>query len=506
MTLPAWLDPLYEAEEMRAVDAWAIEEQGVPSLDLMERAGIGLARAAATLAGPGPVCVVVGGGNNGGDGLVVARLLREEGRHVRVLAPSSLDDLDGDPGANLAVLPGDPPEPFDPSALDGAGVVVDALLGTGFSGEVREPLASAIAAINDQSAPVVACDVPSGLDASTGEVAGEAVRATATVTFHGPKVGLYVAPGAHHSGEVEVVEIGVPRGAPAPARAGLIAERVLDGYPRRTREGSKFTSGTVLVAGGARGLAGAPAMAAMAAQRAGAGYVQVAVPAPAEATLSLRLLEAMTRGLPDRDGAHTPEGVEELAAMAERAGAVVLGPGLGRAEPAVAFAREAARSLDVALLIDADGLNAHAGELESLRDRTAPTVLTPHAGELGRLLDRDSSEVGEHRLACAREAAERSGAVVLLKGDDTIVAAPGGPVAVSPGATPALATAGTGDVLSGLIGALLAKGMDAFEAAALGTLAHVRAGFAAAERHGADHVIAGDVIEALPEGLRARGH
>ena len=489
---------------MRVVDAWAIEEQGVPSLDLMERAGIGLARAAVGVARPGPVCVMVGRGNNGGDGLVVARLLREEGREVRVLAAAPLDDLGGDVLANLDRLPGDPPELFEPAALDAAGVVVDALLGTGFSGEVREPIASAIAAINARDAPVVACDVPSGVDASTGEVAGVAVRATLTATFQGAKVGLHVAPGAHHAGEVEVVEIGIPRGAPAPSRAGLIAERVLRGYPRRTREGSKFTSGTVVVAGGARGLTGAPTMAAKAAQRAGAGYVQVAVPASAETVVELRLLEAMTRGLPDEDGAHCAGGVEALGELAQRADAVVLGPGLGRTEGAVAFSREAARTLATPLLIDADGLNAHAGDLEVLRGRRASTVLTPHAGELGRLLDRSSDAVASHRLAAAREAAERSGAVVLLKGDDTIVAAPGGPVAISPGATPALATAGTGDVLSGLIGALLAKGMDAFEAAALGTLAHVRAGFAAAERHGADHVIAGDVIEALPAGLALR--
>ena len=300
-----------------------------------------------------------------------------------------------------------------------------------------------------------------------------------------------------------MVEIGVPRGAPAPAAAGLISERVLGLYPRRRSEGSKFTSGVVVVAGGARGLTGAPTMAALAAQRAGAGYVQVAVPASAEQTvLELRLLEAMTKGLPDdADGFHTPAGVEPLAEMAERAGAVVLGPGLGRSEGAVAFAREAAGRLDQPLLIDADGLNAHAGALESLRSRTAPTVLTPHEGELGRLLGATRTRWAAHRLACAREAAERSGAVVLLKGDDTIVAAPGGPVAVSPGGTPALATAGTGDVLSGLIGALLAKGLGPFEAASLGALAHVRAGFAAAERHGADHVIAGDVIDALPAGL-----
>jgi NAD(P)H-hydrate epimerase len=499
--LPAWLDPLYESSEMRAVDAWAIEEQAVPSLDLMEMAGLALARATVRVAGEGPIRVVVGKGNNGGDGLVAARHLREEGRRVDVLAVGSLEDLRGDPLENLQRLPGEPPEPFDVAGLAGSGVVVDALLGTGFSGEPREPVAGAIAALNEQAAPVVACDVPSGVDAATGEVAGAAVAAAVTVTFHGPKIGLYVAPGAFCAGEVEVAGIGVPRGAPAPETAGLIAERVIDLFPPRPRGGSKFTSGTVVVAGGARGLTGAPAMAALAAQRAGAGYVQAAVPRPAAKVLEVKLLEGMAHGLPHVKGAHCPKGLKALDELAERAGAVVLGPGLGRSKPAVAFARQAASSLAVPLLIDADGLNAHAGELERLRARSAPTVLTPHAGELGRLLEIPSADVDAQRLACARDAAERSEAVVLLKGDDTLVAAPGGRVAISPGGTPALATAGTGDVLSGLIGALLAKGMDPFEAAALGTLVHVRAGKAAAARHGANHVIAGDVIECLSAGF-----
>jgi ADP-dependent NAD(P)H-hydrate dehydratase / NAD(P)H-hydrate epimerase len=212
----------------------------------------------------------------------------------------------------------------------------------------------------------------------------------------------------------------------------------------------------------------------------------------------------MSRGLPDEDGAHTPQGADEVEELSERAGAVVLGPGIGRSDGALEFAREVARRVEAPLLIDADGLNALAGRLDTLRGREAATVLTPHAGELSRLLDTDSDDIGRHRLERAREAAELSGAVVVLKGDDTLVAVPGGPVAVSPGGTPALATAGTGDVLSGLIGALLAKGMPPFEAAALGVLAHVRAGLAAAERFGADHVMAGDVIDALPAGLAAR--
>ena len=501
MSLPSWLDPLFDAREMRSADAWAIEQQGVPSLDLMERAGAGLARAAARLSRGGRVVILVGKGNNGGDGLVVARLLREEGRAVDVIAAAPLGDLKGDAAANLERLPGDPPREWDGRALGEAGVVVDALLGTGFSGVPREPLAGAIAAINSQGAPVLACDVPSGVDAATGEVAGQAVRATATATFHGPKIGLHVAPGAHHTGEMEVVEIGIPRGAPGAAGAGLIADRVLDLVPSRPRDGSKFSSGTVVVAGGCAGLTGAPTMAALAAMRAGAGYVQLAVPASTEAVFEVKLTESMTHALPESDGAHVAEGAESVAELAQRAGAIVLGPGIGRSDGAFAFAREVARRVAAPLVIDADGLNAHAGELEALRARPGPTVLTPHAGELARLLGTDSEDVAAHRLACARAAAERSGCVVLLKGDDTIVALPGGPVAVSRGATPALATAGTGDVLSGVIAAFMAKGLGPFEAAAAGTQAHARAGREAAARHGADHTIASDVIDALPVAL-----
>lgn len=502
--LPDWLDPLYDAAQMRAADEWAIEEEGVPSIDLMERASLGLARLTARLARPGlPIRVVIGAGDNGGDGLAAARLLREEGRAVDVLAVAPLDGLSGDALANLERLPGDPPQPFDARRLDGSGAVVDAMLGTGFEGEPREPVAAAIAAVNAQDAPVVACDVPSGVDASTGQVVTAAVRAAATVTFHGSKIGLHVAPGAMHAGVVEIVEIGIPRGGPSPTTAGLISERLLDRFPRRERFGSKFDSGVVAIAGGSRELAGAPTLAALAAARAGAGYVRVGVPHSARPALASRLLEQMAHGLPEVDGALTPDGVEPFLDLATRAGAVVLGPGMGRGDSAHAFAREVAARFEAALLIDADGLNAHVGALEALRERRGPTVLTPHAGELGRLLECASGDVDARRLACAREAAERSGAVVLLKGDDTVVAAPGGPVAVNPGATPALATAGTGDVLSGLIGALLAKGMAPFDAAALGALAHARAGRAAAGRRGADHVIAGDVVDALPDGLRA---
>jgi NAD(P)H-hydrate epimerase len=467
----------------------------------MERAGIGLARVVTSVAKPGPIRIVVGKGNNGGDGLVVARLLREEGREVDVLATGDMSELEGDARANLERLPGPAPEPFDAGRLAGSGAIVDAMLGTGFEGSPREPVKSAIEAINSQrDTPVLACDISSGVNAGTGEIEGQAVEADATASFHGAKIGLYVAPGKFHAGEAHIVAIGVPRGAPEPTKAGLISGRVLDLVPHRPIDGSKFKSGVVVIAGGSKGLTGAPTMVALAAQRTGAGYVQVAVPESAEQALELRLLEAMTRGMPEHGGMHTEQGAEQVAEMAARAGAVVLGPGLGKGDDPGAFARRLAQLTDKPLLIDADGLNAFAGALETLAERAAPTVLTPHAGELGRLLEVESSEIERRRLHHAREAAERSGCVVVLKGDDSIVAQPGGePTAISPGATPALATAGTGDVLSGVIGALLSKGLSAFEAAAAGVLVHGHAGIEAARRiGGADHVVAGDVIDAIP--------
>ncbi len=504
MSWAPWLQPLPDAELMRATDRWAIDERGVPSLDLMERAGEGLARVTAERAPAGRVVVVCGKGNNGGDGLVVARLLRAAGRDVDVLLTADPGELTGDPAANLERLPGDRPRRFDAAALDGAAVIVDALLGTGFSGSAREPAAGAIEAMNDAGAPVVAADVPSGVDASTGAVEGPAVRAVATATFHQAKPGLWIAPGKQHAGDVVVVEIGMPEGGPGPAAAGLIEPGVLDGIPRRETDATKFSSGNVVVVGGSAGLTGAPSMAALAAMRTGAGYVTVATAASAQPAFSVRLLEAMTRGLPEEDGALVEASLEPALAALERATAAVLGPGLGRADATQAFARGLAAQAEVPLVIDADGLNAFAGRLEELAGRDAPTVLTPHAGELGRLLDLDSDAIAAARLEHARAAAGRAQAVVVLKGDDTIVALPDGRVAVSPGGAPALATAGTGDVLSGVIGALLAKGMGAPEAAAAGVLAHLRAGRIAAEPHGPDTAIASDVIAALPAALARR--
>ncbi|HEX2410817.1 MAG TPA: NAD(P)H-hydrate dehydratase [Solirubrobacteraceae bacterium] len=502
MTLPGWLEPLFDAEGMRATDRWAIEERGMPSLDLMERAGEGLAAVIARQAPGGRVAIVCGKGNNGGDGLVAARLLRQAGRAVDVLAVWPPDTLRGDAAEQLQRLPGEPPVAFDGARLEGVSVVVDALLGTGSTGEPRGEAAEAIQAMTAADVPVVAADIPSGVDASTGEMPGVAVRAAATATFHAAKIGLWIHPGKAHAGQVEVVDIGIPPGGPAPPPIGLLTRAVLGEVPRRGIDSTKFSSGAVDVLGGSSGLTGAPTMTAMAAIRAGAGYVTVLAPASLQNAFSLRLLEAMTAGLPEEDGSLTPAAVEPALERLRRAAAAALGPGLGREPGARAFARELVSRIGVPLVIDADGLNALAeGFPRDLPDRRAPTVLTPHAGELGRLLAIESDEIGRRRLAHARGASERAGAIVVLKGDDTLIAHPGGTVAVSPGGAPALATAGTGDVLSGVIGAMLAKNLRAFTAVCAAVFLHLRAGQLAAAPHGPDGVIASDVIAALPAAL-----
>jgi ADP-dependent NAD(P)H-hydrate dehydratase / NAD(P)H-hydrate epimerase len=504
--MESWLRGLYDAEGMRSVDRWAIEDQGVDSLELMENAGRAVAEAVARLAPEDPVRVVCGKGNNGGDGLVAARLLRELGYEAEVLLLWPADELSDDAGANLERLDGGITQTDDlKGLLSGSGAIVDAIFGTGFSGAPREPAKAAIEAINECGAPVVACDIASGVDAASGEVAGAVVDCEVTVTFHGAKVGHYVAPGKWATGELVVAPIGIPPGAPEPEAAGVIEPHVLDYLPRRGAQSTKFSSGQVTIAGGSRGLTGAVRMSSTAAIRAGAGYATVAVPADLEPVFEAAEVEVMSRGIPGPEGRLGTPGIEAILAAFEKAAAAVFGPGLGRDEDSLALARAVVPRIEAPLVVDADGLNAFAGSLAYLASREAPTVLTPHAGELGRLLKRGSAEIGEHRLAAATEAASRSGAVVVLKGDDTIVT-DGERIAINAVAAPALATAGSGDVLSGMTAALLARGLEPFEAACAAVLAHARAGQEAARRIGlAESVIATDVIAAIPAGLRSAG-
>jgi len=441
-------EPLYTAEEMLAAEA------GHDVDELMERAGRAVAEFVLEEWDENEsITIVCGGGNNGGDGRVAARVLREEERDVRIV-DAKPDDEEKDLGS--------------------PGVIVDALFGTGFTGKPRPRAARLIEQINAANVDVVAVDLPSGVDASTGEVAGAVVKAVATVTFHREKVGLYVAPGAFSSGEIDVVDIGLADGETSHAK---VTPEILDEIPLRFASDTKYSAGSVLVVGGSPGLTGAACLAARAAFRADAGYVAVAAPRESLPVLESQLLEAVKRPL------------EDVWDAAERARALALGPGLGRSEESKALVRRLLEETDLPAVVDADAL----WELEPFL-RSAPTVLTPHSGELARLLGVESAWVDAHRLEAAHRAIERFDCVVLLKGEGTIVAAPGERVLVCPG-FPSLATAGTGDVLTGVIGSFLAKGMDARLATAAAATAHSEAAAEAPQRAG---LIASDVIEMLP--------
>jgi NAD(P)H-hydrate epimerase len=359
-------------------------------------------------------------------------------------------------------------------------VIVDALFGTGFVGEPRPDAAALIEQMNASPAHVLSVDLPSGVDASTGEVAGAVVDAEATVTFHGRKVGLVVAPGRFHAGTVRVADIGLDA---TETDIRLVGLGILRAVPRRGERDNKYTAGHVLVVGGSPGLTGAPSLTAMAALRADAGYVTLAAPESTLPVFEQRLLEVVKRPLSD-----------DLAELAAKASALAIGPGLGRSDGAHALVRRTLAELRLPAVVDADALFGLEPD-----EWPAPRVLTPHEGELGRLLGRDSSEVAAHRIASVREAAERFGCVVLLKGPDTLVAAPGRGLLVSSLGLSSLATAGTGDVLTGIVGAFLAKGMDAQLAAAAASVAQQRASVEAPQRAG---LVASDLIDALPRVLR----
>ncbi|MGK2954530.1 MAG: NAD(P)H-hydrate dehydratase [Solirubrobacterales bacterium] len=499
-----WLDPVYDAAGMGEADRWAVDEGGAHSLDLMEAAGRGLAESAAASAGTGPIRIVCGKGNNGGDGLVAARYLAESGYAVDVILLAEPELLRPDAMTNYKRLFG--VDIFDGigslARLKGSGAIIDAILGTGFEGEPKEVVAEAISRINEVESTVISCDVPSGVNASTGE-AGLAVKADRTVTFHCLKTGHLVAPGKHLCGPVEVIDIGIPDEAPKGEAASRITSRVLDLLPRRGSESTKFSSGRVSVVGGSKGLTGAVCLAADAAIRAGAGYATVAVPADLEPIFEVKLTEVMSLGCGKSKGYLDSAAKQEILDHLKDASAVVLGSGIGRHKDTAKLVRAVAAKVKAPLVIDADGLGGLDGKLDQVKARKGATVLTPHAGEMGRLLGIDTAVVNAHRLRTAIDLANATGAVVVLKGDDTIVS-DGDRVAINDLAAPGLATAGTGDVLAGVIGGTVARGVEPFTAACAAVYAHTLAGRLAAEEVGSNEgVIATDVINSLPRAMRA---
>jgi len=511
---------LLTAAEMRAVDRATIAA-GTPGELLMERAGTGVAGALERGWGSPlalRVLVLAGGGNNGGDGFVAARVLASRGAHVTVAACAPRDRLQGDARTMLERLQATPVRvefPADEAALaacvaarDTWDFVVDALLGTGAEGEPRGLVAAACAhanALRSAGARVMAVDLPTGVSSDDGQVAAIAVHADLTVTFGFPRRGHYLWPGRAFRGELEVVDIGLvePEKA-ALSPADLATAHALRGLvPAREPRAHKGSVGSALVVGGAPGLTGAVVLAARAAARSGAGYVRVAVPSSLQDLVASQLVGPMVLAFgEDSHRALTTSALPALLEEAGRADAVVLGCGLSRHGNAATLARELVARLERPLVLDADALWALSPAADvlvpALRLAPAPRVLTPHLGEMQRLTGQGATELEARRIDAARGWAQRWGAVVVLKGAPTVVAAPDGRVSVNPTGSPALATAGTGDVLAGSIAALLAQRVPPFDAARLGAFVHGWAGELAEAEIGSPGVLASDVVERLP--------
>jgi NAD(P)H-hydrate epimerase len=514
---------------MALVDRGAVEEIGIPSMVLMENAALGLAEAVAgSFPDASSVAIYCGPGNNGGDGLALARHLAVRGYRVRCLLAFGGRETRGDAASQLAICRSMAPDllrldeigpaqsPSGDRTVDlgealaagrSADLVVDALFGTGLGRPLEGQLAELVEGLNALPVPRLAVDLPSGLNGSRSDLFGPHLVADLTVTFAAPKPAQVFSPAADAVGELVVADLGIPPElldrpwGEEPALHLVVGEEVAAWLSPRQAESHKGTYGHLLVVAGATGKSGAAILAARSAVRSGAGLVTVAVPGPIVQTVDLGSLESMSLALPvgedplGRLGEGAARAILDAAAGKD---ALALGPGLGQGDPVSGEIREAVLACELPLVLDADGLNAFAGRAGELTSRPGPTVLTPHPGELARLLDVETSAVVDDRLAFARRAARETGAVVVLKGHQSLTAAPDGAVHVNPTGNPGMATGGTGDVLTGLLGGLLAQGYEALEAAILGVYLHGLAGDLARDERGERGLAAGDLVEALP--------
>jgi len=510
------------SHEMAALDRRAAEEFGIPTLLLMEAAGRHVAEMAMRIAGGSNrrVLIVAGKGNNGGDGLVAARVLTASGWRVTVVLLARDADVVGDAGVNLqaARRAGVDISNLDSLAAPGlrsllaaADLIVDGLFGTGFRGQVVGLAARAIDAMNTSGRAVLAIDIPSGVQGDTGAVEGPAVRATATVTMGLPKTGLVLPPGAEYTGQVWVASVGHPARLidTAGIRTSLATRGMVnDAIPPRRMDAHKGAFGRVLIIAGAVGYTGAPVLCALGALRAGAGLVTLGVPHAIYPIVASAVIEGMPLPLADHEGALAEGAAEQILDLAKSADVVACGPGLSRLHGPRMVVRRLIAGCERPMVLDADALNNLTGAAPDLRPadlRSArgPVVITPHPGEMARLLEASAENVQRHRIETARVAAERFGATVVLKGARTVVASPDGEAFVIPTGNPAMATGGMGDVLTGAIAALIGQGLTPTAAGWTGAYLHGLAGDLAAAARGPAGILARDLADCLPAALRA---
>ncbi len=510
---------LVTAAEMQQMDGNTIRSFGIPGRVLMETAGRGTARILLKKF-PGlqssSLGILAGRGNNGGDGFVVARCAARQGIAVCVYLLSSTDRVTGDARANLDLLPQlkipvveipDAKSLADhTAAMARHGIWVDAVFGTGLNSDVRGHYREAIDLLNGFNRPVLAVDIPSGINADNGQVCGTSIRAALTATFAYPKIGHTIFPGRQYTGTLEVIDIGIPRhisDAVAPQQHLITREKVAGNLTGRARDAHKGDSGHLLAVAGSTGKTGAAAMTCLAAMRSGAGLVTLGVPASLNTALETMLLEVMTVPLPETDqGALSTLALGPLDKLLTSKRCLTLGPGLGTAAQTGQLVRQLLHSCTIPMVIDADGLNLMAGHDAIFEDLQAPVVLTPHPGEMARLTGYTTTRVQRNRVDCAREFATRTGTILVLKGASTVVALPDGNIHVNLTGNPGMASGGQGDVLTGLIAGLITQGLSPETAAVAGVYLHGAAADTIAAGTPVGY-LASDVIQQIPGELAA---
>ncbi|MDD3879478.1 MAG: NAD(P)H-hydrate dehydratase [Syntrophomonas sp.] len=507
------------AQEMKDIDGRASSEYNIPSLILMENAGIRTVEVVEDLLESSQdkkVLILAGKGNNGGDGLVVARHLINSGAHVDVFLLADSNEMTPDSYTNYRILlqmsqnifPLQVEEDLDRLmlALLSCDMIVDAIYGIGFQGQMNDFDSRIVKMVNWSKAPVVAVDIPSGVEADSGQVHGEAIQASHTVSFALPKIGLLLEPGKDYVGSLSVADISIPAPLLQDKRlkTNLLSEAMIKPWLRpRHPESHKGTYGHVLLIGASQGLTGAIIMAAGAALKSGAGLVTAAVPESQLGVVDGGWMEIMSSPLAENSqGTIALEALPLIEGLLGQASACAIGPGMSRFSEASAILRLVLERAGIPVLIDADGLNALAEDLTVLKDRQVPVVLTPHPGEMARLTGKSIEEIQSKRFAVARDFAQQWGVTLVLKGNKTLIATAAGEIYLNITGNPGMATAGSGDVLCGLIAGLMAQGLRPLDASIAGVYIHGLAGDRAAEIKGQRGLVAGDILHSLPDILQ----
>jgi len=510
---------LVTASEMQEMDRRTIEDFGLPGMVLMENAGQGATR---FLLEQFPnienkrVGLIAGRGNNGGDGYVMARCLKQKGVHVTVYLLAPANRVQGDAAANLKFLrplgvplveiPDQASLSKYQSEMAGFDVWIDAILGTGLKSDVKGYFKTVIEFINSLHKPVFAVDIPSGLNSDTGQVCGACIRARATATFAFAKTGHKIHPGLQHTGALNIVDIGIP---PAiveevmPRQWLLTRERIQSCITPRMPDAHKGRTGHLLVVAGSPGKTGAAAMTSIAALRSGAGLVTLGIAETLNAVLESQVLEAMTAPLPEtQPGVLGESAFESIKNLMAGKKCVAIGPGLGQAVKTQKLVRKIVKFSSIPLVVDADGLNNLAGQAQILKSARAPVILTPHPGEMARLLDTNAEAVQRDRIKCARDFAAGFKVHVILKGACTVIAHPDGRVFINPTGNAGMASGGMGDVLTGIIAGLITQGHSPEDACRAGVYLHGAAADSLVETIGPYGYLASEVMDAIPGAIK----